>query len=72
MPGCLDPSIPLLILADDSGIEIDALRAANGTPRPGVISSHYSTDGRETGPPHLTRDQRGSNVLFLPCNSACF
>ena len=39
-----------LCLADDSGLEIDAL---NG--RPGVISSHYSTDGRETG---LTRDQR--------------
>jgi XTP/dITP diphosphohydrolase len=37
-------------LADDSGIEIDALGA-----RPGVISSHYCTDGRETG---MTRDQR--------------
>ncbi len=37
-------------LADDSGLEIDALGG-----RPGVISSHYSTDGRETG---LTRDQR--------------
>jgi XTP/dITP diphosphohydrolase len=31
-------------LADDSGLEIDALGG-----RPGVISSHYSTDGRETG-----------------------
>ena len=39
-----------LCLADDSGIEVDALSGA-----PGVISSHYSTDGRETG---LTRDQR--------------
>jgi XTP/dITP diphosphohydrolase len=37
-------------LADDSGLEIDAL---NG--RPGVISSHYATDGVETG---LTRAQR--------------
>ncbi len=37
-------------LADDSGLEIDALGG-----RPGVISSHYSTDGRETG---ATRSQR--------------
>ena len=40
----------LTCLADDSGLEIDALGG-----RPGVISSHYSTDGRETG---LTRPQR--------------
>jgi XTP/dITP diphosphohydrolase len=39
-----------LCLADDSGLEVDALAG-----KPGVISSHYSTDGRETG---LTRDQR--------------
>lgn len=39
-----------LCLADDSGLEIDALHG-----RPGVISSHYCTDGRETG---MTRDQR--------------
>ncbi len=37
-------------LADDSGLEVDALGGA-----PGVISSHYSTDGEETG---LTRPQR--------------
>jgi XTP/dITP diphosphohydrolase len=37
-------------LADDSGIEIDALSG-----RPGVISSHYCTDGREEG---MTRAQR--------------
>ena len=37
-------------LADDSGLEVDALNGA-----PGVISSHYSTDGVETG---LTREQR--------------
>lgn len=37
-------------LADDSGLEIDALQG-----RPGVISSHYCTDGQETG---MTRAQR--------------
>jgi XTP/dITP diphosphohydrolase len=37
-------------LADDSGLQVDALGGA-----PGVISSQYSTDGRETG---LTRAQR--------------
>ena len=37
-------------LADDSGLEVDALGGA-----PGVISSHYSTDGRETG---LSRPER--------------
>lgn len=37
-------------LADDSGLEVDALGG-----RPGVISSHYSTDGQETG---LTRPER--------------
>jgi len=37
-------------LADDSGLEVDALGGA-----PGVISSHYSTDGEETG---LTRPHR--------------
>jgi non-canonical purine NTP pyrophosphatase (RdgB/HAM1 family) len=37
-------------LADDSGLMVDALGGA-----PGVISSHYSTDGQETG---LSREQR--------------
>jgi XTP/dITP diphosphohydrolase len=37
-------------LADDSGLEIDALEG-----RPGVISSHYSSDGAELG---LSRPQR--------------
>lgn len=40
-----------LCLADDSGLEIDALGG-----RPGVISSHYSTDGRETGMSRPERD----------------
>lgn len=37
-------------LADDSGLEVDALAGA-----PGVISSHYSSGGREMG---LSREQR--------------
>lgn len=37
-------------LADDSGLEIDALGG-----RPGVISSHYASDGAELG---LSRPQR--------------
>lgn len=45
-----------MCLADDSGIEIDALALRDGTPRPGVISSHYSTDGRETGLNRAERD----------------
>lgn len=45
-----------LCLADDSGIEIDALALSDGTPRPGVISSHYCTDGLERGMSRAERD----------------
>lgn len=37
-------------LADDSGLEVDALGG-----RPGVISSHFCTDGRDEG---MSRDER--------------
>ncbi len=40
-----------ICLADDSGLEIDALDG-----RPGVISSHYASDGRETGATRAQRD----------------
>lgn len=40
-----------VVLADDSGLEIDALGG-----RPGVTSSHYATDGRETGASRAERD----------------
>ena len=45
-----------VVLADDSGIEIDALALPDGTARPGVISSHYCTDGREVGMSRAERD----------------
>lgn len=40
-----------MCLADDSGLEIDALGG-----KPGVISSHYCTDGREAGMSRAERD----------------
>ncbi len=54
----------LTCLADDSGIEIDALALPDGTPRPGVISSHYCTDGVERGMSRVERD-RANNQRVL-------
>ncbi len=46
-------------LADDSGLEVDALGGA-----PGVISSHYCTDGRETGMSRAERDAANNARLM--------
>jgi XTP/dITP diphosphohydrolase len=46
-------------IADDSGLEVDALGG-----RPGVISSHYCTDGRETGMPRDQRDRLNNERLL--------
>ncbi len=60
--------LAVLCLADDSGIEIDSLRMPDGTPRPGVISSHYSTDGRETGASRAERDAANNGRVLRELN----
>lgn len=49
----------LACLADDSGLEVDALSGA-----PGVISSHYATDGVETGLSRAARDAANNQRLM--------
>jgi XTP/dITP diphosphohydrolase len=46
-------------LADDSGLEVDAIGG-----RPGVVSSHFSTGGVETGLARADRD-RSNNARLL-------
>lgn len=52
-----------LCLADDSGLEIDALEG-----RPGVISSHYCTDGREEGMSRAERDRLNNQRILRELN----
>lgn len=52
-------------VADDSGLEVDALRGA-----PGVISSHYATDGRETGISRAERDAANNARLLRDLGDA--
>ncbi|MBC7833648.1 MAG: hypothetical protein H7Y88_00925, partial [Phycisphaerales bacterium] len=49
----------MVCLADDSGLEIDALGGA-----PGVISSHYCTDGREVGMSRAERDEANNGRVL--------
>lgn len=49
----------LACLADDSGLEIDALQG-----RPGVISSHYNSDGREVGMTRAQRDEANNRRVL--------
>lgn len=48
-----------LCLADDSGLEVDALGGA-----PGVISSHYSTNGGDDPQPRAERDAANNERLL--------
>jgi XTP/dITP diphosphohydrolase len=53
-----------ICLADDSGLEIDALGGA-----PGVISSHYCSDGREVGMPRAERDRLNNGRVLKELES---
>jgi XTP/dITP diphosphohydrolase len=46
-------------LADDSGLEVDALGG-----KPGVISSHYCTDGEDVGMPREQRDATNNKKVL--------
>jgi XTP/dITP diphosphohydrolase len=48
-----------IVIADDSGLEVDALHGA-----PGVRSARYADDMRFSGPPHATTDERNNLCLL--------
>lgn len=56
-----------LCLADDSGLEIDVLGG-----RPGVISSHYCTEGREAGMSREERDRRNNEKVMRELDGVVF
>jgi XTP/dITP diphosphohydrolase len=56
---CYARAAGLPALADDSGLEVDALGG-----KPGVISSHYCTDGEEVGMPREQRDETNNRKVL--------
>lgn len=48
-----------IVIADDSGLEVDALHGA-----PGVRSARYADDHAYTGPPRATADDRNNQCLL--------
>jgi XTP/dITP diphosphohydrolase len=48
-----------IVIADDSGLEVDALRGA-----PGVRSARYADDEKFAGPPKATTDERNNLCLL--------
>lgn len=57
----------LTCLADDSGLEVDAIGG-----RPGVISSHYCTDGKDVGMSREDRDRENNAKLLKELSSVSF
>ncbi|MCA9278767.1 MAG: non-canonical purine NTP pyrophosphatase [Phycisphaeraceae bacterium] len=57
----------MVCLADDSGIEIDALGG-----KPGVISSHYCTDGRDEGMSRNERDAKNNERVLRELDGIAF
>lgn len=54
-------------LADDSGLQVDALNNA-----PGVISSHYYSDGNDLGDPREIRDPANNQRLLKELDQTPF
>lgn len=63
---CPTPTNGPACLADDSGLEVDWLLDG----RPGVISSHYCTDGRDVGMTREHRDHANNERLMRDMSGA--